>query len=157
MSTFERDNYQWRETYFVLFESGRRPSLENVRKTIAALGENFQLIEPTAEEDGGFESVTVLAPDDFAAVDISYLSGEDASTESTRLAKELGSSLDAGTRRRLLACDARLDLMHFEQVMEEAGAEPDEAFDPSALLMVLEALVSLTDGIGVDPQSGSIM
>ncbi len=157
MSTFERDNYQWRETYFVLFESRHRPALKSVRDAIAKLGENFELIEPTAEEDGGFESVTVLAPDDFAAVDVSYLSGEDASTESARIAKELGSSLDADTRRQLMNCDARLDLMHFEQVLEEAGGEPDEAFDPSALLMVLEALVRLTKGIGVDPQSGSIM
>jgi len=30
MSTFERDEYKWRETYFVLFDAAKRPSLQQV-------------------------------------------------------------------------------------------------------------------------------
>lgn len=157
MSTFERDNYQWRETYFVMFESHKRPRLNRVRDALRKLSDDFELTEPTSEEDGGFESVTVLAPADLAAVDVSYLSGEEVAAEGVRLAKELGPTLDASTRKRLAGCDARFDIMHFEQVTEESAGEPDEAFDPSALLMVLDALVELTDGIGIDPQSGAVM
>lgn len=157
MSTFERDNYQWRETYFVMFESRKRPKLNRVRDALRKLSEEFELADSTAEEDGSFESVTVLAPADLAAVDVSYVSGEEVAAEGTRLAKELAASLDAATRKRLAACDARFDIMHFEQVTDESSGDPDEAFDPSALLMVLDALVQLTDGIGIDPQSGAVM
>ena len=157
MSTFERDNYQWRETYFVMFESRKRPKLHRVRDALRKLGEDLELVDPTAEDDDRFESVTVLAPADLAAVDVSYLSGEEVAAEGTRLAKELGASLDPATRKRLASCDARFDIMHFEHVSEEPSGDPDEAFDPSALLMVLDALVELTDGIGIDPQSGAVM
>ena len=34
MSTFERDEYKWRETYFVLFESAKRPSLKKIEATL---------------------------------------------------------------------------------------------------------------------------
>jgi len=47
--------------------------------------------------------------------------------------------------------------MHFEQLVEGGGDEPDEMLDPSALLVVMETLMKLTGGIGVDPQSGSLM
>jgi hypothetical protein len=39
----------------------------------------------------------------------------------------------------------------------ETAEEADEVFDPSTLLLVLEALVDLTGGIAVDPQSGTIL
>ena len=55
---------------------------------------------------------------------------------------------------RLAGCDARFDILHFEEVSEEGE---EETFDPSALLMVIEALAKLTDGVAVDPQSGTIM
>ena len=45
--------------------------------------------------------------------------------------------------------------MHFEQVID--GDEGDEMFDPSALLLVIEALTELTGGIGIDPQSGTLV
>ncbi len=32
MSTFERENFQWRETYFVLFDADKRPTLARVEK-----------------------------------------------------------------------------------------------------------------------------
>jgi hypothetical protein len=57
---------------------------------------------------------------------------------------------------RLPQCDARLDIMHFEQVVESEDGE-DDMLDPSALLLVLEALVKLTGGVGIDPQAGALM
>ena len=35
--------------------------------------------------------------------------------------------------------------------------EPDEILDPSALLLVLEALARLTHGIAIDPQAGTVL
>ena len=49
-----------------------------------------------------------------------------------------------------------LVLIHFAEVADGAD-DSDEMLDPSALLLVLEALVQLTGGVGVDPQSGSLI
>ena len=40
---------------------------------------------------------------------------------------------------------------------DEPEDEADEMLDPSALLIVLDALVELTGGVGVDPQSGTLL
>jgi hypothetical protein len=34
MSMFENDQYRWRETYFVLFDSSRTPSLKKIEETL---------------------------------------------------------------------------------------------------------------------------
>ena len=162
MSTFEREEFKWRETYFVLFDSGKLPTLKNVERILGALSERFELTNAQADEDGRFESITLLAPDDYAALDISYESGEEVRQQGAALAQELKPSVTDDDERAKLArlpkCDARFDLLHFEEVV---GDEPedalDEMLDPSALLIVLDALVELTDGVGVDPQSGTLL
>ena len=61
---------------------------------------------------------------------------------------------------RLPKCDARLDILHFEEIVggrSSGEEEGDEMLDPSTLLNVLDALVRMTGGVGVDPQSGSVM
>ena len=54
MSTFERDNFQWRETYFVLFDTGKRPTLARVEKALRALSQRFQMTAGVADEQGTF-------------------------------------------------------------------------------------------------------
>ncbi len=76
--------------------------------------------------------------------------------------EELKASADGPQERAKLArlpkCDARFDLLHFEEMTPgSTGDEFDEMLDPSALLIVLEALASLTKGVGVDPQSGTLV
>jgi len=162
MSTFERDEYKWRETYFVLFDSCKRPALKKVERVLRDLSERFVLTNARADQDGRFESITVLSPDDYAALDISYESGEEVVEQGATFYQELkGSAADKDERAklaRLPKCDARFDLLHFEQT---SGGEPaddtDEILDPSALLIVLDALVELSDGVGVDPQSGTLL
>jgi hypothetical protein len=160
MSTFESDDFNWRETYFVLFESDRRPPLRKVEQTIARLKDRFELSHPSADEDGAFESLTVMAPDDYAALDISYVEGEEVIEQAQQLMKDLKTTTlqpgDIEKLARLPKCDARFDLMHFEQVLE-GSEEGEEMLDPSALLLIMEALVKLTDGVGIDPQSGALM
>lgn len=158
MSTFESDNFRWRETYFVLFDAGRRPSLQRVQQTIQRLKDHFELSQGCADDDGSFESLTVMAPDDYAALDVSYVEGEEVTEQVQQLIKDLKTSTlqpgDMEKLSRLPKCDARFDLMHFEQVLD---GEEDEMLDPTALLLVMEALVKLTGGVGIDPQSGALM
>ena len=50
--------------------------------------------------------------------------------------------------------------MHFEEVCDDPATveeELDEMLDPGGLLVVLEALIEMTDGVGIDPQSGSLL
>ena len=76
MSMFEDSRYRWRETYFVLFDAKHRPALKTVVKTLSALNKRFELTNRTADSHGQVESLTLLSPDDFAALDICYTEGE---------------------------------------------------------------------------------
>lgn len=160
MSSFEDSRYQWRETYFVLFQANRRPTVERIRKALAGLEGNFELRELRTDASGGFESVRLLAPDAYAALDISFVSGEEVLEQGAELADELKlATLDEADRQkvaRLPKCDARFDILHFEELVEDED-DDEGMLDPSALLLVIGALVELTDGIAVDPQSGTLV
>lgn len=162
MSMFENHQFRWRETYFVLFDSARRPTLQRLQQKLAGLNKRFAFINPNADEDGAFESLTVLAPDDFAALDISYLDGEEVVEQAGTLAEELSGPECRPEERakldRIRRFDGRFDVLHFEQVSGfDQEVEEDEMMDPGALLTVLDALVALTDGIAVDPQAGAML
>jgi hypothetical protein len=160
MTTFDTESFQWRETYFVLFKSAKRPTLAKVEATLRKLGSHYQLADPQQDESGSFESLTLFSPDDFAALDISYLDGEDVQEQVASLVDELrpGDGVEPAKLALLPKCDARFDIMHFEQMIgAPEGEEGDEMLDPSTLLLVLDALAELTGGVGIDPQSGSLM
>jgi hypothetical protein len=161
VSTFENQDYKWRETYFVLFDSARRPLLEQVKRRLMRLNPRFELTGGEADEGGRFESLTLRSPQDYAAMDISYVSGEEVSEQVDELQRELKGNVDAADRPKftqLSKCDAKFDILHFEQVSDEDEGEDDsEMLDPSALLSVMDALIELTRGVGIDPQSGSLM
>lgn len=160
MSTFEDDNYRWKETYFVLFDSARRPTLAKVQDALEHLAGRFELINPNADGDGKFESITLHAPQDYAALDVSYLAGSEVLEQGALLAKEMkNAATDASEKAklaRLPSCDARFDIMHFAQVTDDPD-DMDEMLDPSALLLVMESLCKLTGGVGIDAQSDTIM
>jgi len=161
MSMFENGRYCWRETYFVLFDSSRRPHLEEVQKALTATGSRFTLTNLTSDESGRAESLTVLAPDDFAALDVCYLEGEEVLEQGAQLADDMQSLScrpeDRDKLRQIRRFDARFDVLHFEQVVDFCDDESEEMLDPSALLVVLDTLVKLTDGIAVDPQAGTAL
>ncbi len=161
MDELETEQFCWRDTYFVWFDAARRPSLKQVEQTLDALPEHYKLQSPEADENGGFESITLLSRTDHAALEISFLAGEDIREQAEVLAEEMKNSSDNETRRlaKLANCNARFDVMQFERIedVDADEADLDEAFDPSTLLIVLGALVRLVDGIGVDPQSGLIV
>ncbi|MBX9787709.1 MAG: hypothetical protein K2Y37_02240 [Pirellulales bacterium] len=153
------DDYRWRETYFVYFDAHRRPTLAQLQAALKAVNKRFQFSHPATDDGGHVESLTVVSPADYAALDISYLEGDEAEEQGAILADEMKSGItDRDERRkveRIARSTARFDIMHFEQVID--GDEGDEMFDPSALLLVIEALSELTGGVGVDPQSGTLV
>ena len=163
MSMFEDSRYRWRETYFVLFDAKKRPKLTRVAKTLSAMNERFALINLNADAQGQIDSLTLLSPDDFAALDICYTGGVEVSEQSVSLVEELkkaGSDIPPPIPwKQIRKCDGRFDVLHFEQVPEdvEEDAEDDGMLDPSALLIVLGALAGLTGGVAVDPQAGTFL
>ncbi len=152
------EEYQWRETYFILFRASKRPTLTQVERTVGELNNRLRLENLTADDDGRFESVVIHSPDDYAAIELSYETGEAVTEQATDLAKQLKSEAEADELSKLLVADARLDVMHFEQMVSDSmDDDEEEMLDPSSLLMVVDALVGLTEGIAVDPASGAIM
>jgi len=160
MSTFEDDQYRWRETYFVLFSAAKRPTLRTVEKKLSAINRRYVLTNLSADEDGQFESLTLISPDDFAALDVCYTSGPEVVDQAAELFEELRGVVEPEQQEALhqiKRCDGRFDVLHFEQVSDEPLDDDDELLDPGTLLGVLQTLASITGGIAVDPQSGTIL
>jgi hypothetical protein len=158
------DQLEWRDTYFVLFQESRRPTLTQVEAAITETSRRLKLENLEADEDGMFESVLVHAPQDNAAVEISYETGEAVIQQSAELAKQLKEEIGPKQLQQMLKSNARLDVMLFERVRnEEIGGDDDDdeewggAVDPSSLLNVVEALAKLTHGLPIDPASGAIL
>lgn len=158
MSMFQDGDYEWRDTYFVLFESASRPTLAQVRKKLAGLNFQFELNNAHETDDGEFESLTVVSAEDFAALDVSYLEGDEVYEQRNELRGDFEAltrdEVDVEKLDRLDRCDARFDIMHFQRVSDDEG---EDMVDPGALLAVVDALVELTGGVGIDPQSGTLM
>ncbi len=163
MSTFEDNRFRWRETYFVLFDAKNRPKMASVTKALSALNKHFQLTNQTADEHGQIDSLTLISPDDFAALDICYTEGAEVLEQGASLVDDLRKagpdSPPPVPWQQMQRYDGRFDVLHFEQVPEEDEAESEEdgMLDPSALLVVLGALAKLTSGVAVDPQAGTFL
>jgi hypothetical protein len=106
----------------------------------------------------------VQAPQDNAALEISYERGEAVIEQSIEFAKQLKDELSPKQLQRILKADARLDIMFFERVQDgfSEGDEDDEeweggSLDPSSLLNVVGALAKLTGGLPIDPASGAVL
>ena len=146
MSLFSTDEYQWRETYFVLFASGDRPQADAVSFALANDG-RFEVSDIKGDDQGQLESLTLKSPDDFSAMDISFVSGEEVTEQVEELLRDLANStLSADEREKLdqlAQCDARFDVFHFEQVQPSNNQEQEEFLDPGGLLIVMEQLAQL--------------
>jgi len=160
---FENTQYRWRETYFVLCDAAQRPSLRTVGEALAALDTNYELTNLHADDAGRFESLTLLSPEDFSALDVCFTSGVEVVEQGSELAEELQCAAcepdEMAALKQIRRCNARFDVLHFERVGESAAETPEteEMLDPTALLLVLGELARLCGGVAVDPQSGSIL
>jgi hypothetical protein len=164
MDENQDDELEWRDTYFILFQKSDRPTVTQVEAAITESSRRLKLENLEADDDGMFESVLVQAPQDNAALEISYETGDAVVEQSADLAKQLKGELDAKQLKRMLKADARLDVMLFERVQHNGwGGEEDEddweasGLDPSSLLNVVDALAKLTGGLPIDPASGAIL
>jgi hypothetical protein len=136
--------------------------MQRTKRVLSDLSDHYQLTNFSHDKEGLFESLTLLSPDDFAAIDVCYVGGEEVLEQGAQLAKEIKFAMcdpaDREKLKKLGKYDGRFDVLHFEQVAETAeDEEQDELLDPSAVLIVLDALAKLTEGIAIDPQSGILM
>jgi len=174
------DELLWLETYFILFPSKRRPTLGQVENALANADPRLKLENLAADDDGLFASLLVESPEDHAAVEISYETGESVIEQNLEWAKQLQDRLSPKMLQQLVLADARLDIAHFERVQagamrkEKPASAADfpadefgdddfdeeaamEIFDPTCLLTVVEALTGLTKGLAFDPASGELV
>ncbi len=158
MSLFENEDYQYRDTFFVLFECETRPTSSAIKKSLEELGGRYEIVDVREGEDG-FESITVKSPYDFSAMDIVLVHGSEVTSQVQDLMEEFKSITligdEASKLRQLKKCNARFDIFHFE--LADAVSDSDEHLDPGALLLVIEKLSELSHGIGLDPQSMSLI
>lgn len=162
MSLFENSEYQWRETFFIFFEDARRPEADKVKKALEQLG-RLEVSNVRADDDGRIDSITIVSPDDFAAMDVSCVAGEEVLEQLPEIISELEPNLDTDEEKskfkQLPNCTARMDVFHFQRNSGTVSDEesPDEFMDPGGLLVVLERLGELCHGVVVDPQAGGLM
>ncbi|TWT48329.1 hypothetical protein [Botrimarina hoheduenensis] len=162
--------YAWRETYFVLMRADDRPTLTQVEATLSETGGRRWTIENLrADEDGLFESLLVRAPDDHSALEVRFEWGDSVQEQAMELATSLKKQLTPDDLAQLIRADARLDVLHLEQLSRGGlndtpeGSDPDElemlseGLDPGTLLMVVAALAKLTDGLPFDPAAGEVL
>ena len=161
MSLFASDQYRWRETYSVLFCQADRPSAGQLRKALEGLGEGYRVSDMTTDANGQVEAMTVLAPADFAGMDLSYVAGEEVQEQIEELKaerrKKTLSKKEQAKLERLGECDARFDIFHFQQVVGDESDDEDEYMDPGSLIAVLKCLAQLCHGVGIDPLTGALM
>ena len=164
MSLFENDEYQWRETFFILFAEEHRPSAKLVSQTLHKLNSRYRITQVQADEAGKFESLTLESPDDYAAMDVSFVSGEDVVEQTARLVSDLLKSArtpdQKAAARQLNQYRCRFDVLHFEQLVfvgRVEEADEDDLMDPGALLSVMEHITRLCHGVIVDPQANCIL
>ncbi len=158
MSLFGNDKYKWRETYFVLFRRSDHPSVEDLANALET--GNNKVTNVNGDGEGRFESATVQSSEDFSGMDVTFVAGDEVRDHVQELlndfAKQTLSSEDHEKLNLLGECDSRFDIFHFEEVKNSSNDE-EESLDPGALLLVIEQIVYLCKGVGIDPQSGSLI
>ena len=110
------------------------PNWKKCASLVASLRGHFQVASGEADGQGRIESLTIHSPQDYAALEIDYLAGDEVREEGESLAAGMkpGEGVDSKKLARLSTLDARFDLMHFEAVPDDDPDDPDEMFDPGA-------------------------
>lgn len=161
MSLFADSRYQWRETYFILFDRSHRPQAADVQRALDELGPRLEIHEIAADEEGLLESVTVLSHADAAGMDVTYVEGDEVKEHIMELRKEWRSKRPDAKEQphiaRALKANARYDVYHFEEISDFPDEEDEGPLDPGTLLLVLNRLAKLCHGEAFDPQTGELL
>jgi hypothetical protein len=145
MSTFEDDRYQWRETYFVLFDPVKKPQLQEIRKGFERMFKSLEIREAIADEQGGIESLSVASHGDFAAIDLIYQCGDHVIAETNAMSEVMLPATSPKNRKKLEKAKkhrARLDVLHFEQM--EPNSHPESQEDPVFTFAALQPLATIS-------------
>ena len=157
MSLFEDNRFVYRDTFFVFMRKENRPEGEKVAAVLAELGDKYETSNLRVA-DGKFESITIHSPQDYSAMDVTYVQGDEVTEQVNEMMNEFKIMTLTGDDRKKLEvfqnCDARFDVFHFEQVSE---AMEDEILDPGGLLLVMGQLAGLIGGVSLDPQSQTLL
>ena len=157
MSLFGNPRYQYRETYSILFELEKRPSEQDMIQAIDELGDRYEIRETHHDGNGQLESMTIVAPSDFAGLDVTFVEGDEVREQVAELNEQFKTTTLTGDELRKIArignCNARFDVLHFEEV---SGGE-DDFLDPGTLLTVVEKIAGICDGVGIDRDSLTII
>ena len=76
MSLFKDGQFVYRDTFFVYFQQSDRPTAEQVQAVLAELGDKYECGE-LRQSDGKFESISVRSPQDYSAMDITFVAGDE--------------------------------------------------------------------------------
>jgi len=121
VSLFEDNRFVYRDTFFVYYKKQDRPNVENVKAFLAEMGNKYQTTN-LKDSDGKFESMTIHSPQDYSAMDVTYLEGEEVVEQVSEMMKDFILMTLTGEDQQKLKifqnCDARFDVFHFEQIAE---------------------------------------
>jgi|TARA_B110000116_G_scaffold229322_1_gene211146 hypothetical protein len=162
MSLFDDPNYRWRDTFLVLFDDEQRPTIELALSAIQKIGK-FEMQNLSESESRHIESMTITSNVDLVGLEIFYVAGAEVVEETEALVLELAEDAlllgNEDSLTQLSTANARFDILHFEQITENANEPSDdnELMDPGSLLAVTAALASLVNGVAVDPSSASFV
>jgi hypothetical protein len=162
MSLFDDPNYRWRDTFLVLFDDEQRPTIELALSAIQKIGK-FEMQNFSESESRHIESMTITSNVDLVGLEIFYVAGAEVVEETEALVLELTEDAlllgNEDSLTQLSTANARFDILHFEQITENANEPSDdnELMDPGSLLAVTAALASLVNGVAVDPSAASFV
>jgi hypothetical protein len=162
MSLFDDSNYRWRDTFLVLFDDEQRPTIELALSAIQKIGK-FEMQNLSESESRHIESMTITSNVDLVGLEIFYVAGAEVVEETEALVLELTEDAlllgNEDSLTQLSTANARFDILHFEQITENANEPSDdnELMDPGSLLAVTAALASLVNGVAVDPSAASFV
>jgi hypothetical protein len=121
MTLFEDNRYDWRETYFVYFESSHRPKLPEVRRALQIHAPFLCVLSSKADPNEYLVEMTVASYEDHAALEIIYQEGRNVLNEAKHSARSLAKGAHKEERlklQKIAQCNMRLDVHHFEQLAE---------------------------------------
>ena len=118
MTLFEDNRYDWRETYFIYFESSHRPKLPEVRRALKTYAPFFYVLDSKADPNGNLVAMTIASYENHAALEIVYQEGNHVLTEIQHLVRTLKNDAtpeELFKLKKIVQYKTRFDIHHFEQ------------------------------------------
>ena len=118
MTLFDDNRYDWRETYFIYFDSAHRPKLPEIRRALQTYAPLFYILGSQTEPDENLVEMTIASYENHAALEITYREGKEILAEARHLARSLekeASEEERAQLQKIVRCRSRFDVHHFEQ------------------------------------------